>query len=1024
MALYRRYRPERFQDVIGQEQVTRPLMAALRNDRTVHAYLFSGPRGCGKTTSARILARCLNCAKGPTDTPCGECDSCRELANGGPGSIDVVEMDAASHGGVDDARDLVERAAFAPARDRYKIFIIDEAHMVSNQGFNALLKLVEEPPEHVKFIFATTEPDKVIGTIRSRTHHYPFRLVPPATMGSYLASICAHEGVDVEPGVLDLVVRAGGGSVRDSLSVLDQLMGGSEGSTLQYGAAVALLGYTDTALLDATIDAISQENGASLFGVVESVVQSGHDPRRFVEDLLQRMRDLVLIALAGEAAADAFAGYPADHVARMREQAAALGAERANYSANLANEALNNMVGATSPRLQLELLCARLLLPGFEHGGTSVGSGTTSVPGRGGADGHGGERSQQIPASRAERPPRPAAARRIEGDEAARRHAAQQAMGTGAGNSARSVPPTVQASPSGTGAGRTATVAGSDTAEPKAGGQPVTRQADVAPRATPNRAAAGQLSAEQFSAEQPSEAVAGQPFAGQSTARQPMAGQPGTGQSPQSSLSQTTTRQAAAADQPAVAQVRRGPAVGAPRIADDVHGESASGNAEGSRSFTHGGSRSANTQTVSTGDASGRPTMTGSAADSIQSAPAPQQAQRAEYSTANLTLTTSADEQPQIAAGATGTDRSRTVPASGDSAQQVAAGNEPTDGEHALRKIQAIWDTVPSNALLRGVLNGVRPVDVHDHLITLAFPEESGAFNAMKQPSMRGRVEARIRDVTGQAFTVEAVRAGDVPSRGVSGPRENDVDGRPSGGRTVSDAAGASGSEAKVGPAREEEGIPDTTNTAAIGRGGDEAPGRESDTVASQAQAANTRGVTETIGVAHTSGTAKPAGKAVSTPVAPAPHVRTPNAAEPAAQTSEVIERPAVDQTGPEGAVSEGMGGATSSDDTFFARQLPMPPRPDGFTPIHIPHRPRPEQQATVHTTDFAARLRDHGIDVPVDADYIPEEPPTEEDFAHEEEQVTAEDPTIEESGGIGVDVVVEKLHGTVIEENERQEGN
>lgn len=992
-------------------------MAALRNDRTVHAYLFSGPRGCGKTTSARILARCLNCAKGPTDTPCGECDSCRELANGGPGSIDVVEMDAASHGGVDDARDLVERAAFAPARDRYKIFIIDEAHMVSNQGFNALLKLVEEPPEHVKFIFATTEPDKVIGTIRSRTHHYPFRLVPPATMGSYLASICAHEGVDVEPGVLDLVVRAGGGSVRDSLSVLDQLMGGSEGSTLQYGAAVALLGYTDTALLDATIDAISQENGASLFGVVESVVQSGHDPRRFVEDLLQRMRDLVLIALAGEAATDAFAGYPADHVARMREQAAALGAERATYSANLANEALNNMVGATSPRLQLELLCARLLLPGFEHGGTSVGSGTTSVPGRGGADGHGGERSQQIPASRAERPPRPAAARRIEGDEAARRHAAQQAMGTGAGNSARSVPPTVPASPSGTGAGRAGTVAGSDTVEPKAGGQPVTRQVDAAPRATPNRAAAGQLSAEQFSAEQPSETMPGQSSAGQSTARQPMAGQLATGQSTQSPLSQASPGQAAAADQPAVAQVRRGSA-GAPRTADDTHGESASGNAAGSRFFTDG-SRSGNTQAASTGNTAGRPTMTGAAADSVQSAPAPRQAQRVEYSTANSSAT-SPDERPQIAGGVTGTDRSRIVPAPADSAQPVPAGNEAADGDHALRKIQAVWDTVPSNALLRGVLNGVRPVDVHDHLITLAFPEESGAFNAMKQPSMRGRVEARIRDVTGQAFTIEAVRAGDVPSRGVSEPRENDADGRSSGGRTVSDAAGASGSEAKAGPAREEEGVSDTTNTAAISRGADEAPGRESDTVASQAQEASKRGVTGPIDVVHASRNAKPAGKVV----APAPHVRTSNSAEPTAQTTEVIERPAVDQTGPEDAVSEGMGGATASDDTFFARQLPMPPRPDGFTPIHIPHRPRPEQQATVHTTDFAARLRDHGIDVPVDADYIPEEPPTEEDFAHEEEQVTAEDPTIEESGGIGVDVVVEKLHGTVIEENERQEGN
>ncbi|MFG6286060.1 DNA polymerase III subunit gamma and tau [Actinotignum schaalii] len=376
MALYRRYRPERFQDVIGQEQVTRPLMAALRGERTVHAYLFSGPRGCGKTTSARILARCLNCAQAPTDTPCGECASCRELAGDGPGSLDVVEMDAASHGGVDDARDLVERAAFAPSRDRYKIFIIDEAHMVTTQGFNALLKLVEEPPAHIKFIFATTEPEKVIGTIRSRTHHYPFRLVSPARMEEYLSQICAEEGITPEPGVLGLVVRAGGGSVRDSLSVLDQLMGGSETSTLSYSQAVALLGYTDSGLLDRAVNAIAESSGSQLFGVVEELIGAGHEPRRFVEDLLQRLRDLIVIDLAGEAAADALGELPQDQLAAMRTQAQALGAARATESAERANEALSAMVGATSPRLQLELLCARLLLPGSsaaELSGSSFG---------------------------------------------------------------------------------------------------------------------------------------------------------------------------------------------------------------------------------------------------------------------------------------------------------------------------------------------------------------------------------------------------------------------------------------------------------------------------------------------------------------------------------------------------------------------------------------------------------------------------------------------------------------------------
>src|SRR6478752_4735559 len=291
-ALYRRYRPDSFADVIGQEHVTEPLMTALRKNRVNHAYLFSGPRGCGKTTSARILARCLNCAQGPTDTPCGTCPSCVELARGGSGSLDVIEIDAASHGGVDDARDLRERATYAPVRDRYKIFIIDEAHMVTSAGFNALLKIVEEPPEHIKFIFATTEPDKVIGTIRSRTHHYPFRLVPPGVLLGYLEKLCADEGVRVEPTVLPLVVRAGEGSVRDSLSVLDQLIAGADEGGVTYERAAGLLGYTDAALLASVVDALAAHDGASAFASVDRVIEGGLEPRRFVADLLEHFRDL------------------------------------------------------------------------------------------------------------------------------------------------------------------------------------------------------------------------------------------------------------------------------------------------------------------------------------------------------------------------------------------------------------------------------------------------------------------------------------------------------------------------------------------------------------------------------------------------------------------------------------------------------------------------------------------------------------------------------------------------------------
>ena len=366
-ALYRRYRPESFADVIGQEHVTEPLMAALSKNRVNHAYLFSGPRGCGKTTSARILARCLNCAEGPTPVPCGKCDSCIELARNGSGSLDVIEIDAASHGGVDDARDLRERATFAPVRDRYKIFIIDEAHMVTSAGFNALLKIVEEPPEHIKFIFATTEPDKVIGTIRSRTHHYPFRLVPPEPLLAYLDKLCAQENVPVAPGVLSLVIRAGGGSVRDSLSVLDQLMAGAGESGLDYELAVNLLGYTPISLLDDVVDAFAAGDAATVFRAVDRVIQTGQDPRRFVEDLLERFRDLIIVHAMPESAAAVLRGMPEDQISRMSTQATQLGGAELSRAADITNTALTEMTGATSPRLHLELLCARILLPAADQ---------------------------------------------------------------------------------------------------------------------------------------------------------------------------------------------------------------------------------------------------------------------------------------------------------------------------------------------------------------------------------------------------------------------------------------------------------------------------------------------------------------------------------------------------------------------------------------------------------------------------------------------------------------------------------
>ncbi len=367
LALYRRYRPETFTEVIGQDHVAGPLRQALAHNRVHHAYLFSGPRGCGKTTSARILARTLNCEKAPVADPCGACQSCEDLARGGPGSIDVIEIDAASHGRVDDTRDLREKAFFSPVSSRYKVYIVDEAHMVSKEGFNALLKLVEEPPPHLKFVFATTEPDRVLATIRSRTHHYPFRLVPPRALADYLAQLCRREHVTIQPTALPLVVRAGNGSVRDALSVLDQLIGGADEGGVTYDLAVGLLGYTPDSLLDEVVDAFSAGDGGSVFAAVDKVIDSGQEPRRFAADLLQRLRDLIVVSAVPGAAGKGLLEVAEDKAERLEGQAARFGAADLTRAAEVVSRGLDEIRGATAPRLLLELICARVLLPGADH---------------------------------------------------------------------------------------------------------------------------------------------------------------------------------------------------------------------------------------------------------------------------------------------------------------------------------------------------------------------------------------------------------------------------------------------------------------------------------------------------------------------------------------------------------------------------------------------------------------------------------------------------------------------------------
>ena len=369
LALYRKYRPSTFSEVIGQEHVTEPLSNALESGKIHHAYLFSGPRGCGKTSSARIMARSLNCEKGPTPNPCGECQSCKDLVANGPGSIDVIEIDAATHGLVDDARELRDKAFFAPVSSRYKIYIIDEAHQLGTGAANALLKVVEEPPPHVLFIFATTEPEKLISTIRSRTHHYPFRLVPPGILAAHLEKVCNSEGIKVAKGVIPLVVRASGGSVRDALSVLGQLLAGAGKAGVTYEIAIQLLGYTDGALLDEAIDAIAARDGATLFKAIDRVIESGHDPRRFTQDFLERLRDLIIVGAVEESASQILREIPEDQLQRMRAQATIIGTANLIRSADIVAAGLTQMRGATAPRLMLELICGRVLLPGSDDVG-------------------------------------------------------------------------------------------------------------------------------------------------------------------------------------------------------------------------------------------------------------------------------------------------------------------------------------------------------------------------------------------------------------------------------------------------------------------------------------------------------------------------------------------------------------------------------------------------------------------------------------------------------------------------------
>jgi DNA polymerase-3 subunit gamma/tau len=369
LALYRKYRPSTFSEVIGQEHVTEPLSNALESGKIHHAYLFSGPRGCGKTSSARIMARSLNCEKGPTPNPCGQCQSCKDLVANGPGSIDVIELDAATHGLVDDARDLRDKAFFAPVSSRYKIYIIDEAHQLGPGAANALLKVVEEPPPHVLFIFATTEPEKLISTIRSRTHHYPFRLVPPGILAEHLEKVCESEGIKVAKGVIPLVVRASGGSVRDALSVLGQLLAGAGKAGVTYEIAIQLLGYTDGALLDEAIDAMAARDGATLFKAIDRVIESGHDPRRFTQDFLERLRDLIIVGAVEESASQILHEIPEDQLQRMRAQASIIGTANLIRSADIVAAGLTQMRGATAPRLMLELICGRILLPGSDDVG-------------------------------------------------------------------------------------------------------------------------------------------------------------------------------------------------------------------------------------------------------------------------------------------------------------------------------------------------------------------------------------------------------------------------------------------------------------------------------------------------------------------------------------------------------------------------------------------------------------------------------------------------------------------------------